>query len=175
MVKQILIMPIFRYIAVLCFFALYIRYGWKKHTKEQNLIMLILGIALLFAIYDSNFFVDSKFIFSGCEADTVFIQGETNSISVPIDDLYQEQFGFTYQHTKWTDKIKRLTEPPFLTLYFYQNNAQVLYLAIYKTDTETEYSATISGTPVITTFNGNIIRFHKAFYDNLSAYVKLLH
>ncbi len=171
MFKQILVMPMLSYTAIILLLLGYILVYWRKRTFKQNIKFTVFCLGLLLTAYQILPSINERLLWDAFYADSVQIKCDDKLITVALDDLFQGQYGSFSKSESIVDIVKNFNQKPLLEMVFYQRQRQLLKLKMYQVDGEEEYAAVIDDRLVVVKYNGKVIKFNPIFYESLNRHL----
>ncbi len=174
MIKQILVMPIIHYLAILLLLILYIILDWKKRDLKKNLLFILFCLLLFLGAREVSPSLNSHYLLDAFHSDVVLIKNDESNISVNLDDLFGGKYLVVFKDENIIDEITNLNRSSYMDMFFYKDDKQLLKLKICEAENKDEYTFDINGTSFVLVYNGNIIKFNSIVHENISSQIMAL-
>ncbi len=169
--KQLLVMPFVSYLTIILFFIAYVLIEWHKQDTKKNTTFAVLFIVLLINANNVMPSLESHYLLSAFNADSIVIKSDTTEITVATDDLFAGEYGIFSENDGIEQTLRNFIEKPLFELRFYKKGKRVLKLKVFQVENKTEYTHEVNGKLVVIKFNGNTIKYNDIFYKNIGKYV----
>ncbi len=151
---------------------IFIIFRWNKSSKKEKTSVILLFLLALLIFIPAISRDNSLYLLNGFKADTIVLEYEDTTVSVPIDEIFEGKYGIISDKESFVSRIKKLWKAPYLTISFFDDDKLFLKVKGFKSEEESNYIGEIDNIPIQIKWNGYKLKYNDVFYENIEKVFK---